>query len=62
MLAQVLNVVLPAVVFGYGLYLLIRMLRGRARGCGCGGCSGCPMAHSCAELSHMKRKEDTHDD
>ena len=62
MLAQVLNVLIPAVVIGYGLFLLMRMLRGRGKRCGCGGCSGCPMAGSCAELTHMKQKGDMSDD
>lgn len=60
MLAQTLNILIPAVVVGYGIYLLVRMLRGRTKGCGCGGCSGCPMAESCSTIK--QRKEEPSDE
>lgn len=59
MLAQTLNILIPAAVVGYGIYLLVRMLRGRSKSCGCGGCMGCPMAGGCEMIREKERKEGT---
>lgn len=55
--AQVLNVVIPAVILGYGVYLVVRLFQKRRRGCSCGGCSGCPMADGCRLVQKKEKKE-----
>ena len=43
-----LNILIPLVVFGYALWLVIRMVRDRKKGkCGLGGCAGCPLEDAC---------------
>ena len=41
-----LSIVIPVVVFGYGVWLAVRMIRNRKKG-GCNGCAGCPYAGQC---------------
>lgn len=44
----VLNILLTAAVIGYSIYLLIRLIRRPANGCGCcSSCEGCAMAGKC---------------
>ncbi len=56
--APVLNVVIPTLLVGYGIYLVFRMIRNRKRGCSCGGCSGCPMADSCRVVRNQKHQKE----
>lgn len=45
-MSTILTVTIPTVIIGYGIYLVIHLLRNRKNGCGC-GCSGCPMNGNC---------------
>lgn len=47
MLGMTLSIVIPAVVFGYGIWLAVRLIRNRKKGGYCGGCASCPYAGSC---------------
>ena len=53
-MGKVLNVLIPVLVLGYGVYLAVSLLRRR----GCGHCAGCPMAGQC----QGNRKEDLKDE
>ena len=53
-MGKVLNVLIPVLVLGYGVYLAVGMVRRR----GCGHCGGCPMANQC----QSNRKEDSKDE
>ncbi|MEG0640365.1 MAG: FeoB-associated Cys-rich membrane protein [Clostridia bacterium] len=53
-----LNLLIPAVVICYAIYLVVRMIKNRKRGCSCGGCSGCPMAESCHMLHQKEQKKE----
>ncbi len=52
-MGKVLNVLIPVLVLGYGVYLAVGMVRRR----GCGHCGGCPMAGHC----QFNGKEDSKD-
>lgn len=58
MTGAALDILIPALVLLYAAWLTVRMLRRRRRGCGKGGCAGCPMADGCRMLHETQRKED----
>lgn len=53
-----LDVIIPAVIFGYVVYLIVRMIKNRKRGCSCGGCAGCPMADGCRVVHEQENRKD----
>lgn len=59
MLGVTLSIVIPAVLFAYGVWLAVRMIRNRKKGVGCsGGCGSCPYAGNCSmEPPRPKGKE-----
>ena len=54
-----LSIVIPVVVFGYGIWLAVRMIKNRKKGGSCcGGCAGCPYAGSCHSPEDCQGKGD----
>jgi hypothetical protein len=51
MLGTVLTIAIPALVFGYGIWLAVRMIRHRNRGGCCSGCGSCPYAGDCSSTA-----------
>ena len=44
-MGAILNILIPAAVLAYAVFVIIRLRRHR----GCSGCSGCPMAGQCSK-------------
>jgi len=60
MLGYTLTIVIPVVVFGYGIWLAVRMIKNRKKGGSCcGGCAGCPYAGNCSSPDDCRVKEDS---
>jgi hypothetical protein len=58
MLGTTLSIVIPVVVFAYGVWLAVRLIRNRKKGGGCGGgCAGCPYAGSCHSAADCRLDE-----
>ncbi len=58
MLGTTLSIVIPAVVFAYGVWLAVRLIRNRKKGGSCGGgCAGCPYAGSCHSVSDCRLEQ-----
>ena len=62
MLGVTLSIVIPAVLIAYGVWLAVRMIRNRKRGCGySGGCGSCPYAGNCSREDPRPRGKERRD-